>query len=207
MKTYKGDLVNIRVERESTHWSKEQWEQLLAYESSEDEGDLVVLKRSRKPILEGDVFVFALSIREDVYFYGKVLIANLQPEDFAAFYRGAYIIAVFPCTTHERSLKDYKPRYDTLLMHGPVMVPRWYWTSGRFETVGNIPLTQEEKNLDYGFYHYMEFTDTGCFVKATGEKIDHIPKFYNNWGINTDTGINYEMREELIFHPELLEEK
>ena len=71
------------------------------------------------------------------------------------------------------------------------------------EIEDNIPLTEEEKNLDYGFYD--AFND--CFISETGAKIEHQPKIFCSKGIATLSGISYYIERELIIDRTLLDFK
>ncbi|MGQ7320250.1 Imm26 family immunity protein [Streptococcus suis] len=58
------------------------------------------------------------------------------------------------------------PDYDNLLIP-PVIVSDDYWKKRYFYTISNIPLTEEEKSIDFGFYkiHFR----TNFFCKENGE--------------------------------------
>ncbi|MFU2163810.1 Imm26 family immunity protein [Streptococcus pluranimalium] len=46
------------------------------------------------------------------------------------------------------------PDYDNLLIP-PVIVSDDYWKKGYFYTISNIPLTEEEKSIDFGFLKFI----------------------------------------------------
>ena len=104
---------------------------------------LKTIKRKRSEINKGDVFV--LSPREGIYFYGKVLDAKIKHPIRREYSSDLYVVFIFKCKTKNISIDDFKPNYNELLI-GPVIVDKGYWTLGLFYTVGNIPLTKEEKN-------------------------------------------------------------
>ena len=79
-----------------------------------------------------------------------------------------------------------------------------YWKKGYFHTIANIPLTEEEKNLDFGFYKL--HCKGNFFCKETGELLDKEPKILGMHGITTIIGIGLEIERELIINPSLLEE-
>lgn len=162
------------------------------------EFQLRVIKRKRIRPQEGDVFV--LSPREGMYFYGKVLKSNIERVDNNTFIEGSNVVAIFNCKTREISLEDYKPNYDDLLIRIAI-VDYSYWTRGYFYTIANIPLDENEKNIDYGFYS----VGFGKFYKSTGEEIMHKPKIFGMNGITTIIGIAKEIESEFIFNPKLLE--
>ena len=86
----------------------------------------------------------------------------------------------------------------------PAIVGDAYWKKGYFHTIANIPLTEEEKNLDFGFYK-LHFKGN-FFCKETGELLDKEPKLLGMHGITTISGIGWDIERELIINPSLLEE-
>lgn len=159
---------------------------------------LRLIKRKRTEIREGDVFV--LSPRKEIYFYGKVLKTHIQHLDSNDFIYDKNVVFIFECKTKELSIKDFKANYNQLLIR-PAIVDKSYWTQGLFYTVGNIPITDEEKNLDYGFYDVLY----GKFFKENGIEMNKIPKYYGVYGITTIIGIAMKIQQRLIIDPGLLE--
>ena len=78
------------------------------------------------------------------------------------------------------------PDYDNLLIP-PVIVSDDYWKKGYFYTISNIPLTEEEKSIDFGFYkiHFK----TNFFCKENVEILEKEPKLLGIHGLTTITGI------------------
>ncbi|HHT7755644.1 Imm26 family immunity protein [Streptococcus suis] len=78
------------------------------------------------------------------------------------------------------------PDYDNLLIP-PVIVSDDYWKKRYFYTISNIPLTEEEKSIDFGFYkiHFK----TNFFCKENGEILEKEPKLLGIHGLTTITGI------------------
>lgn len=74
-----------------------------------------------------------------------------------------------------------------------------YWRSGWFYHLENIPLSEEEKHLDYAFC----ISDIGekCrYVDEIEKRLQEEPKtsLVSIYGINTDIGIGIKMRKALI---------
>lgn len=169
--------------------------------------NFIKLKRNKTPIQVGDVFV--CSMVEGLYFYGKVLYTNAENEyakdgKNVGILLHPHVVFLFRQRTKEKSLRDFKADYDNLLIK-PAFVTTNYWsTLGYFENVGNIPLTKEERALDYGFFHSKPIGQGGTFVKPNGEPIDHIPKIFGIYGIKTYAGMYSCVRDETIIDPTLL---
>ena len=79
-----------------------------------------------------------------------------------------------------------------------------YWRLGYFETIGNVPLTEDEKSVDYGLYNSEILGKGGCFQKANGEKMDHFPKYYSTSGFTVYAGIYMVIKDETLLDPSLL---
>ena len=169
------------------------------YDADPNEYKLKVIKRKRIQPQEGDVFL--VSPRDDIYFYGKVLRANIS-NPYDTWVNEQNMVVIFKCKTNTINMEKYNPNYADLLVK-PIIVTEQYWSNGSFFTIDNIPLTEEEKNLDYGFYD--AFND--CFISETGAKIEHQPKIFCSKGIATLSGISYYIERELIIDKTLLDFK
>ena len=167
------------------------------YHADPSEYKLKVIKRKRIQPQEGDVFL--VSPRENIYFYGKVLCTNIR-NPYDNWINGQNMVVIFKCKTDIISMEKYNPNYDDLLVK-PTIVTKQYWSNGSFYTIDNIPLTNLEKNLDYGFYDAFN----NCFISETGAKIDHQPKIICSKGISTLSGISYFIERELIIDKTLLD--
>lgn len=152
------------------------------------EHQLKVIEKSNLKPAVGDIFV--LSSREGIYFYGKVIVANIVRKVPDTFVEGKHVVFIFKGNTQETNLDKYIPDYDNLLIP-PAIVSDDYWKKGYFYTIANIPLTEEEKNLDFGFYKI--HSKNNFFCKETGEVLEQEPKILGGHGITTITGIATEV--------------
>ena len=171
------------------------------YDTKAATHQLKVIKKSRSIPKVGDIFL--VSPREGIYFYGKVLVANIVRKVPDSFVEGKHVVFIFKGITHEKNIDKYKPDYSNLLIP-PAIVGDAYWKKGYFHTIANIPLTEEEKKLDFGFYSI--HCKGNFFCKETGELLDKEPKILGIHGITTISGIGLEIERELIINPSLLEE-
>lgn len=172
---------NILGERHDALYNLASKEMKELYDAPLGNNNLLVLKRSKKEIKEGDIFL--VSIEPGVYFYGKVFEAKIVNKE-SDWVNGNYLIFIFKCKTHNKDLNDYKPNYDEIIT-GPCIVTDYYWKKGWFETIGNIPLTKEEKELDYGFLTSGVSINEWYFCKSNSERIDYIPKIIDIFGVCT----------------------
>jgi len=164
---------------------------------------LNVIKRKNTKINLGDVFV--LSPRENTYFYGKVLKTDIKTANKDSFVEGKQTVFIHKCKTNIIELDGFKPNYEDLLID-PSIVDISYWKRGLFYNVGNIPLTDIEKSLDYGFYKSgIPGIRDGWFCTEEGQKLNKEPRIMGMYGIATITGIAAAVETELIMNPSLLE--
>lgn len=185
------ESLNLEIQKELDNF----------YDTKAATHQLKVIKKSRSIPKVGDVFL--VSPREGIYFYGKVLISNIVRKVPDSFVEGKHVVFIFKGNTHEKNIDKYMPDYSNLLIP-PAIVGDEYWKKGYFHTIANIPLTEEEKKLDFGFYS-IHFKGN-FFCKETGELLDKEPKLLGMHGITTISGIGLEIEEELIINPSLLEE-
>lgn len=164
---------------------------------------LRVIQKTTSKINIGDVFL--LSPRENIYFYGKVLKTNIKTINNDTFVEGKQTVFIHRCRTSQISLDNFKSNYNDLLI-SPSIVDISYWRKGFFYTIGNLPLTDVEKNLDYGFYKFgIQGIRDGFFCTEEGEKLNHQPRINGIYGIATITGIAAEIEKEIIMEPSLVE--
>ena len=185
------ESLNLEIQKELDNF----------YDTKAATHQLKVIKKSRSIPKVGDVFL--VSPREGIYFYGKVLVSNIVRKVPDSFVEGKHVVFIFKGNTHEKNIDKYMPDYSNLLIP-PAIVGDGYWKKGYFHTIANIPLTEEEKKLDFGFYS-IHFKGN-FFCKETGELLDKEPKLLGMHGITTISGIGLEIEEELIINPSLLEE-
>lgn len=163
---------------------------------------LRVIKKARPKINVGDIFV--VCPREGIYFYGRVLKTNIKTIDGDTFVDGKQTVYIHKCKSNQISIDNYKPNYDDLLIR-PSIVDISYWSKGFFYTVGNLPLTDVEKTLDYGFYKFgIPGIRDGWFCTEEGNKLNHQPRIKGIYGIATINGISAEFEKEIIIEPLLL---
>jgi len=193
------NIVSKNWKEKMKNLSKEQQELINEPVGKEN---LVLLKKSKEPIKTGDIFV--LSFKEGLYFYGKVLEANIKHQS-DELVNGCHVVFIFRNKTREKNLNDFIPDYNNLL-DGPNILNSKYWEKGYFEKIGNIPLTKEEKKMDYGFFEMEPLNRWGTFKKADGELLKHIPKIYEYYGVSVYAGVYISIKAESILDPTLLEE-
>lgn len=149
-----------------------------------------MLRKSKQIPKVGDVFV--LSYNDGEYYYGKVL------ESFEKWDTKVQVIVIFSEVMKGISIDKCSFNYDKLLL-SPRIVFDGYWEKGFFQTIANIPLTNEEKNLNYGFFKMHPLGKYGYFVDSKGEEINYQPNLYSLYGVTNIIGIYTAIRLEILF--------
>lgn len=153
---------------------------------------LIPMKKTRKKPKTGDVFV--VQPIEGVYYYGKVIISKYRSE--YEMYNEMPLIYIYD----EFSTKIKMPQSLEKILIAPLITNYGPWTHGYFQTVGNIPVSEEEKNLDCGFFSfsYMDKNKNNPFYRNIhGTRIDYVPQFNAPFGLYSYKGVNYELCKAL----------
>ena len=159
--------------------------------NNETNKNLNILNKSSKIPQVGDVFV--LSYEKDEYYYGKVL------ESFEKWDAKVQIVAIFNKKIKRISIDECVFNYDNLLFP-PEIVFDGYWKKCLFQTIANIPLTSEEKNLNYGFFKMHPLEKYGYFVDSNGIEINYFPKLYSLYGVLNIFGIYKSIQFEKLLN-------
>lgn len=101
--------------------------------------NLRVLRPSRTKVHQGDVF--AMLLPDDLYLFGRVILADLPRE--RAPMPGAYMVYIYRhrALSKEPDAAALDPE-DLLLP--PLFINRLPWSKGYFETVARWPLTPDD---------------------------------------------------------------
>lgn len=67
----------------------------------------------------------------------------------------------------------------------PIVTNNKGWIDGYFLTVGNIPVTNTDLSIDYGFWDDIR----GIYRSEGGETITGIPEYYTRYGLVSYGGI------------------
>lgn len=139
--------------------------------------ELIVMKKSRKKPVVGDVFV--IQPKENHYYFGKVIETNIQGKNLN--FQGMNLIYMYNCLSHDKEIPDNLDECEFLF--SPTVVNFQGWLKGYFETVGNQSVTVKELNVDYGFFDDFETQDK--FYNLEGERTSHKPKFLDFVGLSS----------------------
>lgn len=135
--------------------------------------ELIPIGKSRKPPKEGDIFL--VQPFPQVYYYGKVIRTHIKSADSCV--RGMNLIFLYDKRAEDRSVPDELGDRDFLIP--PAIINRLPWSRGYFETVGNAPVTEQERNRSYGFWSFQKKR----FVNVWGVPLAYKPQCWSDYGL------------------------
>lgn len=148
---------------------------------------MIQMNRSRKKPCIGDIFV--LQPIQGIFYYGKVIQTNLQSYD--SFVRGMFLIFIYDyCSTQKEIVYDLETNN---LLIAPQIVNKQPWLKGYFETIGNVEVTAQENNIDFGFWDILR----DRYVDINGNPLDVPPKFYSIYGLGSYGIVSKEVYKAL----------
>ncbi len=166
---------------------KKKYEEIL---KSNGKINLYKLGKSNEIPQVGDIF--ALSCKEGEYYFGKVL------ESFEMWETNVQVIVIYSQVLKDLNVDFEKFDFNNILLT-PEIVFDGYWKKGLFKNIINIPLTPNDKNLDYGFFTMNPLNEYGYFVDSKEEELDHIPQFYKIYGVSNIYAIYQSIQIEKLF--------
>lgn len=149
--------------------------------------DLIAMKKSRKTPCEGDVFV--LQPIENVFYYGKVIKTNLISKD--SFVNGMTLIYIYNCFSNDKNLPADLDEKDFLIP--PIVVNHNPWWKGYFETIGNMGVTECDRNRDFAFWDLL----TKKFVDFSGNEVDRQPECWSVFGLGSYGLVGKEVQKAI----------
>ena len=166
---------------------KKKYEEIL---KSNGKINLYKLGKSNEIPQVGDIF--ALSCKEGEYYLGKVL------ESFEMWETNVQVILIYSQVLKDLNVDFEKFDFNNMLLT-PEIVFDGYWKKGLFKNIINIPLTPDDKNLDYGFFRMHPLNEYGYFVDSKAKELDHIPQFYKIYGVSNIYAIYQFIQIEKLF--------
>lgn len=147
------------------------------------------MKKSTKKPQEGDVFV--LQPVKDMFYYGKVIQTNLKSVN--SFINGMTLIYIYKYCSNNKVLPDDLENEELLIP--PIIVNHQPWRKGYFETVGNIDVSESDRNIDFAFWRIIK----KGYVDIDGEVIilDREPKYKSIYGLGSYGVVGKEVQRAL----------
>lgn len=149
--------------------------------------ELIAMKKSLKKPQEGDVFV--LQPQKKIFYCGKVIQTNLESTD--SFIKGMTLIYIYDRFCSEKVV-PYDLDEEELLI-APIVVNNQPWIKGYFETVDNVPVSEREKNLEFGFWDVL----TKKYLDIRGMKIGKKPKYCSIYGLGSYGVVGKEVQKAI----------
>ena len=147
--------------------------------------NMQILKKSRKEVCQGDIFVFKLK-KENVFRFGRVIKVNVKIGGIDN------LILIYLYKASSESKNDIPLLNPDELLIPPLATEKTPWTSGYFETVESRPLTSEDVLPFHHFKGYKDrfFDDEGAPVSSPKEPI-------GIWGLHSVGAIDNEISDAL----------
>ena len=134
---------------------------------------LIPIKKSKKAPQQGDVFV--VQPFQNIFYYGKVIQTNIYSKQ--SFVNGMILIFIYDKMSTTPKIPCNLDNSNLLI--APTVVNRLGWSRGYFETICNIPITDRERNISFGFWDFLKKR----FVDVEGNVLDRKPDYYTDFGL------------------------
>ncbi|NTW71791.1 MAG: hypothetical protein HGA49_06060 [Eubacteriaceae bacterium] len=149
--------------------------------------ELIAMKKVRSKPSEGDVFV--IQPKEGTYYYGKVILTNIKSKD--SFINGMSLVYIYNKVSSQKNAIEGVEDNDLLIP--PIIVNNQPWQKGYFETVGNVGITENEMNVDFGFWDTLKKK----FVNCNGDELLKKPKYWTHYGLGSFGVVGKEVQKAL----------
>lgn len=149
--------------------------------------ELIAMKKSLKHPQEGDVF--ALQPQKNIFYFGKVIQTNLKSTD--SFIKGMTLIFIYDCFSIEKTAPKHFDENELLI--APIIVNNQPWIKGYFETVDNVPVSEREINLEFGFWDLLREK----YVDIQGKKMRKKPKYCSIYGLGSYGVVGKEVQKAI----------
>lgn len=138
-----------------------------------DFDDLIPMNKSKKQPKEGDVFLVQPFYH--MYYYGKVIQVYVQSRDSCV--NGMNLIFIYDKCADDKSIPSNLDQCSFLIP--PIIINKLPWSRGYFETIGNVPVTDQEKAMPFGFWSFQK----KMFVDVNGNPLTYKPQCWSDYGL------------------------
>ncbi len=156
--------------------------------------ELIKMKPSRKKPKEGDVFI--IQPKEDLYFYGKVIRTEIPSKNIMV--NGWNLIYVYKKVSKNIVMPDCLDVNELLIP--PQIVNNQGWLKGYFQTIGSLPVTDEDKSINYGFFDFK----TKKYVDEEGQPLGYKPEMWVDYGIGSYGSVAADIKAALENYPNII---
>lgn len=149
--------------------------------------DLIAMKKSSKKPEEGDVFI--LQPIDGIFYYGKVIKTNIISVD--SFINGMTLIYIYKSCSIDKVIPHGLENEEFLI--SPIIVNNQPWQKGYFETLGNVGVSEKERNADFAFWHVLKEE----YVNISGQIIKGKPKYCSIYGLGSYGIVGKEVQKAI----------
>lgn len=149
--------------------------------------DLIAMRKTMKKPQEGDVFV--LQPISGRFYFGKVIETDVKSKD--SFINGMMLIYIYQCYSFDQVIPQDIESNELLI--APMVVNYQPWRKGYFETIGNVGVSQKERNMEFAFWHVLKKK----YVDINGQVIENKPKYCGIFGLGSYGAVGKEVQKAI----------
>ncbi|MBU9723344.1 MULTISPECIES: immunity 26/phosphotriesterase HocA family protein [Bacillaceae] len=143
---------------------------------------------SKKKRQEGEIFI--IEPTKNTYFYGKVIRKQIPINDPTM--HGGHLVYIYQQTNNPLDIPELL--HPNNLIIPPQIIDNKGWEKGYFQSVGIQEITNEELELNYGFWDIV----TQKYVNEEGKELDQTPDIYADYGLVSHGSIEDELKMVLV---------
>jgi hypothetical protein len=133
---------------------------------------------------EGEVFV--IEPIKNTFIFGKVIRTKIPIND--PIMNGGHLVYIYQQTSNPLDIPDYMDPNNLIV--SPKIIDNKGWEKNYFQTVGVQQVTNEELELNYGFWDIV----SNKFLNEEGKEIYQTPDIYDDYGLISYGSIIDELR-------------
>ena len=134
---------------------------------------------------EGEVFV--IEPIKNMYFFAKVIKTQIQIDD--SIMNGGHLVYIFKQTDNPMDIPEFFDPNNLVIP--PQIIDNKGWKKGHFQTIGVQQVTNQEHQLNYGFWDI----ESEKLVNEEGKELELQPDIHTDFGISSYGSIVDELIE------------
>lgn len=134
--------------------------------------------------------VFIIEPMKNKFFFAKIVRVNVPIND--PIMNGGHLMYIFSQTNNPLDIPEYLD--PNKLVIPPQIIDDKGWRRSKFQTVGFKQVTNQEREISYGFWDII----TEKFVNEEGKELKQPPHMYDYFGISSYGAITDKLKEKLV---------
>lgn len=125
-----------------------------------------------------------------MFYFGKVIQMNLKSTD--SFINGMTLIYIYKYCSINKELPLELEKEEFLI--APTIVNNQPWIKGYFETIGNVQVSESERNVEFAFWDVLKEE----YVDINGQTITQKPRYWSIYGLGSYGVIGKEIQKAIL---------